>query len=317
MRELSDDGAKRVARTQMWARARQRLRDEVERLPATVGVDQGGNLWASLAGSSLRSLVIGSHVDSVANGVWPDGCLDVLADLDGVAGLRLHSEAVLFGQTRRLEPMKEGARCGRSLFGSSAAAGLRVRGPEGPRRVGTDAPAAGSARRAVAIRTGRARRLTVDAGGVATAAVINAQPGISTSIGSSVSLMLDQRHQHADRLSAMLEDARAATMTITEAGRTPAPGARCSTSVGSLRRGARAACAGVCLPNQRRLRAAAGWGTARRSDGGHRGDPVIGVVRSKPRRFLAQPDRGKSAAAHRAGRGGADLVAHHIVGGEA
>ena len=68
-----------------------------------------------------RVLVIGGHMDSVPNGGWLDGCLNVLAGVEVLR--RIAEEGSLL--TVRLVSWadEEGARFGRSLFGSSAAAG--------------------------------------------------------------------------------------------------------------------------------------------------------------------------------------------------
>src|SRR5207253_11009121 len=84
--------------------------------------DQAGNQWFTLAGRSDRALLIGGHIDSVPNGGWLDGCLNLLA---GVEVLRRIAEDGTPPLTVRLVNWadEEGARFGRSLFGSSAAAG--------------------------------------------------------------------------------------------------------------------------------------------------------------------------------------------------
>jgi len=83
-----------------------------------------GNVWATLTGKSDRSLLIGGHIDSVPNGGWLDGCLNLLA---GVEILRRIDEQY-DGRppiTVRLVDWadEEGARFGKSLFGSSACSG--------------------------------------------------------------------------------------------------------------------------------------------------------------------------------------------------
>ena len=67
-------------------------------------------------------MLIGGHMDSVPNGGWLDGCLNVLA---GAEVLRRIAEEGTPPVTVRLVDWadEEGARFGRSLFGSSAAAG--------------------------------------------------------------------------------------------------------------------------------------------------------------------------------------------------
>src|SRR4051794_26923996 len=124
LRELTGDenGAQRVAWTETWERARDWLREKVEGTGAEEKVDAAGNQWFTLRGASDRALLIGGHMDSVPNGGWLDGCLNVLA---GVEVLRRIAEDGTPPLTVRLVDWadEEGARFGRSLFGSSAAAG--------------------------------------------------------------------------------------------------------------------------------------------------------------------------------------------------
>ena len=81
LRELTGDanGAQRVAWTDSWAGARAWLRDKVADIGAAEEIDQAGNQWFTLPGASDRALLIGGHIDSVPNGGWLDGCLNVLA----------------------------------------------------------------------------------------------------------------------------------------------------------------------------------------------------------------------------------------------
>src|SRR4051812_10178104 len=124
LRELTGDaeGAQRVAWTATWEEARAFLRRTLEGTGATERIDPAGNQWFTLRGASDRVLVIGGHMDSVPNGGWLDGCLNVLA---GVEVLRRLAEEGEPPVTVRLVSWadEEGARFGRSLFGSSAAAG--------------------------------------------------------------------------------------------------------------------------------------------------------------------------------------------------
>jgi N-carbamoyl-L-amino-acid hydrolase len=119
------DGAQRVAFTDTWATARRWLREKLAALPVEVHQDPAGNLWATLKGASDRELLIGGHIDSVPNGGWLDGCLNVLA---GLEVLRRFAEQGTPAVTIRLVDWadEEGARFGRSLFGSSAASGSLV-----------------------------------------------------------------------------------------------------------------------------------------------------------------------------------------------
>jgi beta-ureidopropionase / N-carbamoyl-L-amino-acid hydrolase len=85
-------------------------------------VDEAGNQWFTLRGNDPRTLVIGGHIDSVPNGGWLDGALNVVA---GVEVLRRIAEDGTPPLNVRLVSWadEEGARFGRSLFGSSAASG--------------------------------------------------------------------------------------------------------------------------------------------------------------------------------------------------
>ncbi len=126
LRELTGDenGAQRVAFTPMWMKARAWFRRKLEEIPAEVRTDAAGNVWATLRGESDRALLIGGHIDSVPNGGWLDGCLNIVAGLEILR--RIHAE---FGGrppiTVRLVDWcdEEGARFGKSLFGSSAFSG--------------------------------------------------------------------------------------------------------------------------------------------------------------------------------------------------
>ena len=124
LRELTgdDDGAQRVAWTETWERAREWLRGLVESTGAEESIDAAGNQWFTLPGESERAVLVGGHIDSVPNGGWLDGCLNVVA---GVEVLRRVAEDGTPPVSVRLVNWadEEGARFGRSLFGSSAAAG--------------------------------------------------------------------------------------------------------------------------------------------------------------------------------------------------
>src|SRR6266536_2150390 len=124
LHELTGDenGAQRVAWTGTWGTARAWLRDKLAALPLEHEFDEAGNQWWTLRGRSERSVLIGGHIDSVPSGGWLDGALNVVA---GVEVLRRLAEEGEPAVTVRLVDWAdaEGARFGRSLFGSSAAAG--------------------------------------------------------------------------------------------------------------------------------------------------------------------------------------------------
>lgn len=117
-----DNGAQRVAWTDTWEQARAFLRTKMEPTGAVEEIDEAGNQWFTLKGASDRELLIGGHMDSVPNGGWLDGCLNVMA---GVEVMRRIAEDGTPPVTVRLVSWadEEGARFGRSLFGSSAASG--------------------------------------------------------------------------------------------------------------------------------------------------------------------------------------------------
>jgi N-carbamoyl-L-amino-acid hydrolase len=117
-----DNGAQRVAWTDTWEQAREWLRGKVSEAGAEETIDAAGNQWFTLRGGSDRAVLIGGHIDSVPNGGWLDGCLNVMA---GVEVLRRIAADGTSPVTVRLVNWadEEGARFGRSLFGSSASAG--------------------------------------------------------------------------------------------------------------------------------------------------------------------------------------------------
>jgi N-carbamoyl-L-amino-acid hydrolase len=126
LRALTGDenGAQRVAWTDTWLKAREWFAGKLKGLGVEQHRDAAGNNWVTLAGAADKSLLIGGHLDSVPNGGWLDGSLNVLAGLEVLR--RIHSE--FRGRppvTVRLVDWadEEGARFGRSLFGSSAFAG--------------------------------------------------------------------------------------------------------------------------------------------------------------------------------------------------
>jgi len=139
LRELTGDenGAQRVAWTDTWERAREWLRGKVEATGAEERIDSAGNQWFTLRGASDRALLVGGHIDSVPNGGWLDGALNVVA---GVEVLRRIAEDGTPPLTVRLVNWadEEGARFGRSLFGSSAAAGSMADQDEIRERTDTD-----------------------------------------------------------------------------------------------------------------------------------------------------------------------------------
>jgi allantoate deiminase len=128
LKELADltggpDGARRVAWTGEWKKAREWFRGKLEEIEGITEIetDEAGNVWATAPGDSERAVLIGGHIDSVPGGGWLDGALNVVGALEVMRDLAPQERPV----TLRLVDWsdEEGARFGRSLFGSGAAAG--------------------------------------------------------------------------------------------------------------------------------------------------------------------------------------------------
>ena len=123
-RRTSDGGgAQRLCWGEQWRQARVFLRELLSEIALEPEVDEAGNAWAYLDGEAEPALAVGSHLDSVPNGGWLDGALGVMAAV-GV----LRTWAGWEERPPRTLALvdwadEEGARFGRSLFGSSAAAG--------------------------------------------------------------------------------------------------------------------------------------------------------------------------------------------------
>src|SRR5947207_7533810 len=121
LRALTGDenGAQRVAWTDTWETAREWLRDKVAETGAVEEIDEAGNQWFTLPGASDRALLIGGHIDSVPNGGWLDGSLNLVAGVEVMR--KLAGEAERPVTVRRLPwGAAGGARVGHSLFGPPA-----------------------------------------------------------------------------------------------------------------------------------------------------------------------------------------------------
>ena len=117
------DGARRVAWTDEWVRARDWLTGKLEEIDGVeVERDEAGNLWATAPGDSEKAVLLGGHIDSVPNGGWLDGALNTIAALEVMRVLAPQKRPF----TLRLVDWadEEGARFGRSLLGSSATADI-------------------------------------------------------------------------------------------------------------------------------------------------------------------------------------------------
>jgi allantoate deiminase len=117
-----DDGAQRVAWTDTWTTARDWVREQLEAIDGvSVERDEAGNVWATLPGAREEFVIVGGHVDSVPDGGWLDGILNVLAGVEVLRSLAGEELPVSLKLVDWAD--EEGARFGRSLLGSSAAAG--------------------------------------------------------------------------------------------------------------------------------------------------------------------------------------------------
>jgi beta-ureidopropionase / N-carbamoyl-L-amino-acid hydrolase len=126
LRALTGDenGAQRVAWTDMWLMARDWFASKVKELPVEHHFDAAGNNWVTLQGASEKALLIGGHLDSVPNGGWLDGALNVLAGLEVLRRMAAEYSGRPPITVRLVDwADEEGARFGRSLLGSSAFAG--------------------------------------------------------------------------------------------------------------------------------------------------------------------------------------------------
>ncbi len=120
----NENGAQRVAFTPVWVQTRTWLREKLAALPVEVHTDAAGNMWATLRGESEKELLIGGHMDSVPNGGWLDGCLNVLAGLEILRRINAQYGGHPPVTVRLVDwADEEGARFGKSLFGSSACSG--------------------------------------------------------------------------------------------------------------------------------------------------------------------------------------------------
>ncbi|HEY4349093.1 MAG TPA: Zn-dependent hydrolase [Gaiellaceae bacterium] len=125
LRELTGDpaGAQRVAWTDTWEAARDWLSAKLAPTGAREEIDEAGNQWFTI-GEGGPALLIGGHLDSVPNGGWLDGSLNVVAGAEVFRRIAEEGTSVPVRLVNWAD--EEGARFGRSLFGSSAAAGSMI-----------------------------------------------------------------------------------------------------------------------------------------------------------------------------------------------
>src|SRR6266705_5022334 len=89
-RTATAQGAQRLAWGPVWRDARAWFADKVAELGLKIETDSAGNNWVTIGGASPKTVIVGSHLDSVPNGGWLDGCLGVMSALEA---LRMHTAA--------------------------------------------------------------------------------------------------------------------------------------------------------------------------------------------------------------------------------
>ena len=117
------EGARRLCWDEGWRAGRGLLTELLDEIGLPCEPDPAGNLWAFLDGGQERALALGSHLDSVPEGGWLDGALGVMAAVGVLRAWATEGERP--PRTLALVDWadEEGARFGRSLFGSSAFSG--------------------------------------------------------------------------------------------------------------------------------------------------------------------------------------------------
>jgi len=121
-----EGGARRLCWDEDWRQARAFLAELLAEIGIEPERDEAGNLWAYLPGGAEPALAMGSHIDSVPAGGWLDGAYGVMGALGVLRSWAQSDQAP--PRTLALVDWadEEGARFGRSLFGSSACAGTLV-----------------------------------------------------------------------------------------------------------------------------------------------------------------------------------------------
>src|SRR5207253_3506378 len=87
-RRSTAGGAQRVAWGTVGHEEAAWFKTKVSELGLEIRSDSAGNNWVALPGATKKTVIVGSHLDSVPNGGWLDGCLGVAAALEA---LRMHA----------------------------------------------------------------------------------------------------------------------------------------------------------------------------------------------------------------------------------
>ncbi len=121
----SNDSLCRMYLTDEHRRCNARVATWLQQAGLTPRVDAAGNLWGHLPGptSDAPVLLLGSHLDTVANAGKYDGMLGVLAAIELVEQLQLDGIRLPFGIDVVGFADEEGTRFGATLLGSRAVTG--------------------------------------------------------------------------------------------------------------------------------------------------------------------------------------------------
>ena len=118
-------GVRRLALTEQDAAARHRVIGWMREVGLSVRIDRIGNVYATRPGSEpgLASVLLGSHLDSVATAGAFDGVLGVLGALEAVLSLDEHHITTRRPIEIGIFTEEEGVRFGTDMLGSAVAAG--------------------------------------------------------------------------------------------------------------------------------------------------------------------------------------------------
>ena len=83
-RTSTPEGAQRLAWGPVWRDARAWFATKISPLGLQIETDAAGNNWVTVPGASAKTVIVGSHLDSVPNGGWLDGALGVAAALEAL-----------------------------------------------------------------------------------------------------------------------------------------------------------------------------------------------------------------------------------------
>ncbi|KRE40081.1 M20 family metallo-hydrolase [Paenibacillus sp. Soil724D2] len=122
-----EGGVTRLLYTQPWLQAQQALNQKMHELGLEAGFDTVGNVFGKLRGSkhALKSVLTGSHVDTVKNGGKYDGAYGIVASMMALGYLK-----TVYGTPKRtLEVVsfceEEGSRFPLAYWGSGNVTGVR------------------------------------------------------------------------------------------------------------------------------------------------------------------------------------------------